>query len=327
MVMLLFAGCGDDGACLLDSDCALGSVCIAGRCQTRGVGTDASFDSSLPRLDAEVDAPLADTARDTTVTPPERQKAEIVATSPRFDDNGAHSASATFGIVTDRPECTRSTAGVCTVDRCTPAAIPDAGMPDAAMGDAGPPAIAHAGEISITGGDVDLSLTPEPSGVYVPVMDAGVLWSESPVVLSFSAAGADVPMFSGTVSAALPMAVATAPDSTGVFQIDRGTGFTLAWEPPANRMGDVVAYLDVDDGSGITVSVRCPFAVQDASGQVPSAAFGSIPPLSVAAFRVQIETVMEITAGSWDVALRTHTPALTADGNFVANSAMIMDEG
>lgn len=194
------------------------------------------------------------------------------------------------------------------------------GTPATTVGDcdvylAEPDEVSHsAGVISITGTTEPLTLTPDGS---TPPVNYGAMPDPLPTdlfatgaTLTFSAAGGEVPAFSGTVTAPGPIAGAAFPAT-----VSRSTASTVTWTA-GTAEGAWVWLLGFDEMGGGEALLFCRTA-DDGSFDIPPAAVAMFP----AAYTVGLTLLWrvndtEVTAGVWDVALTaaTATGAETAIG-------------
>jgi len=177
----------------------------------------------------------------------------VVQASPRLTVAGAVFAAVP---VTD---CTTTQVGPCSVQRC------------ANPGDVQGP-LASAGRITISDGHMNLTMDPDDdlSYGYAPPATGGAAFAAG-ATLSVSAAGGDVPAFSGK-AAVLPRSLVAKADYSA---IDVSVDLVVAWTG-GGPAGSVVFFAETDDPATIG-ELNCSFDPAAATGTIPAAALQLLP--------------------------------------------------
>jgi hypothetical protein len=180
-----------------------------------------------------------------------------VQASPRLTAAGAVFAAAPV------TGCTTTRVGPCSVQLCDN------------PGDVQGP-LASAGRITISDGHADLTMDPDDdrSYGYAPPPTGAAAFTAG-ATLSVSAAGDDVPAFSGK-AAVLPRPLVARADYSA---IDVGVDLVVAWTGggPAGR---VVFFAETDDPATIG-ELTCSFDPAAATGTIPAAALQLLPRCSL----------------------------------------------
>jgi hypothetical protein len=156
--------------------------------------------------------------------------------------------------------CTWSTIGPCTALQCPNSMPPPTKNPSAGM-------------VSITGARVSWADGPDANGFYAFQTDnSGYAWKAGNTI-TYSAPGADLPMFSGSVTA--PSIMTLTQPATVPAMIDRTTPWSLQWTPgPAGQ----VLRVTMNYGTASAVSaIDCALPLDAGHGVIPAAALQYLP--------------------------------------------------
>jgi hypothetical protein len=306
LLLIPVAACGgSDAQCVIDTDCPLFNRCMAQQCVPIGGGGDAAMDSSVPMDSSPGDSAPTDSAVDTgptivgsgTVT---------VSQTPLPMAMTSHSLSAGFARDTGMASpCTVTEAAPCTITECVTAPPMDAGVSDAGMGDASTPTIPHAGQINVSGGMVDLMITPGMDGTYPPATGTGLVYSGGET-LNVTAAGDEVPAFAQSVTAPNTVTVSSPSVAAGTIAIDRAMDLAVTWTDGA--AGEVIVRLTGFEmpmsGGTRSVSLACTFDGAGGTGTVPASALGNLPGGGASgSFSVETSASTEVMASGWLVTI------------------------
>ena len=304
LLLPLFAACGgSDAQCVIDTDCPLFNRCSAQQCVP--VGGDAGVDTGTP-TDSSVDTSVTDTGMDSG--PGMVGSGNVtVSQTPLPMMMASHSMSAGFARTGGASICTTTEGSPCVVVECVTAPPMDAGMPDAGMMDAGDASVTapHAGQVDLTGGLVDLTITPGGDGIYPPATGTGFVYSGGET-LNVAAAGDEVPAFDESVSAPFPIVLTEPSLVTVPIAIDRTMDFTLNWTTDEPAPGDAVVTLTgfevPPEGGSRSVTLSCTFDGGTANGTIPSSALMNLPGGgATGSFSVATRSTTDVTTDGWTV--------------------------
>lgn len=158
-----------------------------------------------------------------------------------------------------------------------------------------------AGRITVTGGTLPLSLTPDPDGTYPTTGGPISLWSGGET-LALAAAGGEVPAFQASLVAPSPITV-TQPvrelgdAGLGRLSVVRASGLTLTWT--GSSQGTFQVYLSTAEAT-MAHAVTCTFASSTGTATVPAAALLKLPAGS-GFFDLYVEEKTEVTVPGWAV--------------------------
>ena len=209
------------------------------------------------------------------------------------------SAIATFQ--TESGPCTRQMTGACEIDDCTSTT----------------PTLVSAGTVAISGTQPAISMPIQPDKTYHQVTSTTPFFAGGESLM-FSAAGADVPAFSKTLTAP-GKATITAPAKPGtVLGVNRGQDFVVTWT--GGGAGEVqVALLP---GGSNTVSVYCRFPAAAGTGTIPSATLAHLAGGS-GAFAMASVAATTQAAGEWNVHLEAYYNANWPDNTIVSGPTQV----
>jgi hypothetical protein len=302
---------GSDAQCVIDTDCPLFNRCMAEQCVPIGTSTDAAMDSSVPTDSSPGDSAPADSAMDTGPTIVGTGTV-VVSQSPLPMAMFSHSLSASFARDTGMAgPCTVTEGTPCTVTECVTEPPMDAGVGDAGMGDASPPTIPHAGQISVSGGMVDLMVTPGMDGTYPPATGTGQLYAGGET-LNVTAAGDEVPAFAQSVTAPNTVTVSSPSVASGTISVDRSAELSVTWTD--GTAGEVTVRLTGFEttmaGGSRTVSLACTFDAASGSGTIPPTTLGDLPGSgATGSFSVETAASTDVMASGWLVTINASATA------------------
>jgi hypothetical protein len=197
--------------------------------------------------------------------------------------------------------CTKTaTVGTCSALRCAISA-------DAA------PVMPSAGTITMRVAGRTVVLSPSDDHTYPAWQDASAaLWSGGEE-LTIEASGAEVPAFSGTLTAPPPLTVrAPALSQSGaMLSIRRADGLELAWDPV--EFGTVVIALSgVASGGGRAV-VTCTFPAGAGVATIPALALAAVE-AGGGSLTVATRSMQKVEVGDYAIQLQADTQGRTGDG-------------
>jgi len=327
-------GCGgDDPDCVIDTDCPLFQRCQAGACVDLGAldgGGDAAVDAARP--EGGMDSGPDDDGGVDAGPPVERTGTVVASQTPMTTpETSPFSFSASFEETTDGgdADCTSSEADPCRITECTvevPMAMDggvpmDAGM-DAGPMDAGPTADAgameapNAGIISLSGGAMDLVLSPMADGTYDSRTGTGLLWNEGDALV-FNGAGDAVPAFTETLTGPGLVTVSAPSFMSPPLSVDRTTTLSLTWSG-GSMPGEVHVLLtgsEMTDGTMRSVTVDCAYDGASGAGDVPAEALGALPSGAGGSLAVGTAAQTTVDAGDWNVTVRAQSVARADTGS------------
>jgi len=198
-----------------------------------------------------------------------------------------------------RPECTSQPTGPCVYTKCGPAAT----------------GYQSAGAITIAGLRSPVTLTPGAMNKYGAYSATAALYGSGEHA-TVSASGADVGAFTATLTTPR-RATATSPivGDNDTLAIPRAHDFTATWTAtPDPIMVDVVGA----DGDALS----CRFDGSAGSGTVPASALAMLSP-GRGGYETFALTDTVVTAGDWDVTIRSYFLADWPDGSLAVGSAVL----
>jgi hypothetical protein len=210
--------------------------------------------------------------------------------------------------------CTTTSFGPCSLTSCDPNPTPEPEPEPEPEPDSRP--APTAGDISIrTSGDFTVDLVPDAIGIYVPTAQDGLLLGQESATVT--AAGADVPAFTHTMSVPLLLLLTEPALAEGetVVTVPRNEDLVLRWDRG-------VEGLDVQvQSAGGVARLYCNAPSEDGTLTVERAALGPLDPgtelllLGAASERVTAGdyTVTLSTAGSVMSPDRTRRPVLVVE--------------
>jgi hypothetical protein len=215
------------------------------------------------------------------------------------------------GVTPSLPSCQSETEGECVSYVCAPFVQAEAGTTI----DAGSPTPPNAGVISVSGARIPAGtkLTPGTDGKYPALQQSGLdAWSGGET-LSISAVGAEVPAFSGTVTAPAPSVALTSPaiSTTQKAEIDRSKALAVAWSGAGAGTLTVSATASVPGGGSAVVT--CRFDASKGTGQMPTKLLAKLP-AGDGGFGASISTTEQVKAGSYTVTLLGSSSVKNASG-------------
>lgn len=213
----------------------------------------------------------------------------------------AYTAKAGFIFAPDGTEAvyTATTLGSCEVRLYT------------AMSTMGTPTSVDAGVITITGGKVPVTLTPNAMSAYPVVSDGANDLFDGGEMITITAAGGTIPAFTGTLLASVGVDVTLPlePPNKGPLPVDRTSDLVFTWNN--GGPGDVILFLN----DGLGTRVGCTFSSAAGKGTVPKAALAKLSAGAKGSFGLAALTLKTVTAGSWSIQLAVGT-AFTWNGAF-----------
>ena len=163
----------------------------------------------------------------------------------------------------------------------------------------GTPVNEDAGSITILGGKVPVTLTPDAQSKYPDARDPAKDLFDGGETLEIEAAGGMVPAFTTRVvaSAGIDVTSPAQPPNKGPITVDRTADLVFTWT--SGGSGKVI--LSLNDGLG--VKLTCTYDSPAGKGMVPKAALGALAASSKGSFGLGAGTFKTITAGNWTVSI------------------------
>ena len=161
----------------------------------------------------------------------------------------------------------------------------------------GTPGNEDAGVITITGGKVPVTLTPDAQSIYPSAADPASDLFSGGETITITAAGGAVPAFTASLvaSGGIDVTLPLQPPGNGPLAVDRTSDLAFAWT--GGGTGKVV--VNLNDGLG--VKVRCTFDSAAGTGLIPKAALAALGPNSKGTFGLGAGTLKTVTAGNWSI--------------------------
>lgn len=187
--------------------------------------------------------------------------------------------------------CTTTHVGACDVYACAL---------NGPTPDAGAVRYAGAGEIDITGGFFDYSLSTS-AGTYVTVSQQQLLYQQG-TVLYVSGTGAEVPAFSNKALIVPGSFTVSSPSSGSTLALPRTQALALAWFGASGRTVNVNVSTIQQNVKSVTIA--CKFPGSSGSASVPAAAMNRLLPSGSGTYgTVSIAAPAEtiFNAGAWQI--------------------------
>jgi hypothetical protein len=167
----------------------------------------------------------------------------------------------------------------------------------------GTPVDASAGVITITGGKVPVTLTPDAASKYADAKDPANDLFDGGEVITVAATGGSVPGFVTkiTASAGIDLSLPLQPPNNLPLSVDRMNDLVFTWKNGA--AGEVVAVLD----DGISTKLTCTFPAVDGKGTITKAALAKLAPSSKGLFVIGSFTARTLTGAGWTITLGVGT--------------------
>lgn len=196
--------------------------------------------------------------------------------------------SVTAGFV-ERPD---ASPGVFVESTVGPCAIKTFSTPEVF----GPKIAESAGDVTITGGAVPLTLTPDGMNKYAKQKSTTVDLHAGGETLTISATGATIPAFTRDLVAPsyLDVTSPVQPANNDPLPLDRTQDLVFTWN--GGGTGEFVVLL----GDSAT-SMTCKFPTTPGTATVPAAALSMLEPGSHGLFLMQAASTEVVTAGDWTV--------------------------
>jgi hypothetical protein len=203
-------------------------------------------------------------------------------------DNYVRGAGAVAGFFTQPDPCTT----VESLDRCE--------LVECVKDDSG--RYASAGTLTIVGTRELISLAPSPDGAYGTFQSQNALYAGGET-LTFSAAGSDVPAFTGNIIAPAQMQIMSAtvlPPGPGDFDpvIEKSQDFIVTWAAPTFGTVEIMMADPV-----LEHQLRCRFETSAGTATIPAATLMKLR-TNLGWFAVGTLGTSELVAGDWSVKLR-----------------------
>ncbi|HEY5945126.1 MAG TPA: hypothetical protein VIV40_06530 [Kofleriaceae bacterium] len=176
-----------------------------------------------------------------------------------------------------------------------------------------PPAIS-AGTIMISGAAMPITMTPTALSQYDTFMTASPLFSGGESI-TFAAAGAGVPAFSGSVtmpSKATITVPAKPSNQSPYLVINRGADYTVSWTGGGSGQVQVALNSQMADKR-----LFCRFDASAGTGKIPSAALATLD-AGGGGFAMASVARKQQTAGEWGVELSGYFNAVWPDLSIVS---------
>lgn len=194
----------------------------------------------------------------------------------------------------------RETVGPCDVSHCMP----------------GPPAgQTSAGAITITGAQQPITLTPMSDKSYAQFTTAASLFAGGESI-TFSAAGADVPAFSHTLTTPSKTTVTSPVEPATQLMVPRGAEYSVRWS--GGRAGVVQVLLFA---SNPDIRLLCRFSASGGTGNVPVAALMKLP-VGDGGFAISAVNREAKVAGEYQVEVEAYYNAVWPDNSTVSGPAL-----
>lgn len=167
----------------------------------------------------------------------------------------------------------------------------------------GTPVNADAGVLTITGGKVPVTLTPDAMSKYPDAKDSANDLFDGGEVLTIAATGGAVPGFVTkiTASAGIDLSLPVQPPNNLPLPVDRMNDLVFTWKNGA--AGEVVAVLD----DGISTRLTCTFPAVDGKGTITKPALAKLAPSSKGIFVIGSFTARTLTGAGWTITLGVGT--------------------
>ncbi|MEP7123941.1 MAG: hypothetical protein ABJE95_23635 [Byssovorax sp.] len=167
----------------------------------------------------------------------------------------------------------------------------------------GTPVNADAGVITITGGKVPITMTPDAMSKYADVKDSVNDLFDGGEAITIAATGGMVPGFATkiTASAGIDLTLPLQPANNGPLSVDRKLDLVFTWKNGA--AGEVVAVLD----DGMTTRLTCTFQAAAGTGTIPKTALAKLAPTASGLFVIGAFTAKTLTGQGWTITLGVGT--------------------
>lgn len=209
------------------------------------------------------------------------------------------SASASF--YTSAGSCSvMETIGPCDVSQCT------SGAPAGQM---------SAGAITITGAQQAITLTPMLDKSYAQFTTMAAPLYAGGASITFSAAGADVPAFSQTLTMPSKTTITSPAEPATRLMVARGAEYSLAWSGGGAGIVQVMLFASNPD-----VRLFCRFPASGGTGKVPVAALMKLP-AGDGGFAIGAVNREAKVAGDYEVEISGYFNAVWPDSSIVSGAA------
>jgi hypothetical protein len=167
----------------------------------------------------------------------------------------------------------------------------------------GTPVNEDAGVITLTGGKVPVTLTPDAASKYADVNDSANDLFDGGETITIAATGGLVPGFVTKIvaSAGIDLSLPLQPPNNLPLSVDRTSDLVFTWKNGA--AGEVVAVL----ADGISTKLTCTFPAADGKGTITKAALAKLAPGSKGLFAIGSFTARTLTGQGWTITLGVGT--------------------
>jgi len=181
-----------------------------------------------------------------------------------------------------------------------------------------------AGNITVTGGYQPIvNLIPDANGLYAsPDINKDHVMYHPSTTLNISAAGAEVPSFTDTLTTPAAVVV-TAPAIDGANQvtIDTSGDLSVSWTGGGAGEKMMVALFGKVTGTDSSYTLTCKFDSTAGTGTVPATLLSALASVDKDGLIMAYgHTTKEIIAGQWTIEVRTSEFATSPSGGLITNT-------
>ena len=188
-------------------------------------------------------------------------------------------------------------------------------MGDCAISDCSSTNWVSAGVVTVKTSAGTWQLDPGTNNSY-PTQSAQVPLFTAGEMMMFSAPGAMVPAFSGTLIA--PGKPTLTSPAAGALTIDRSKDFSFAW----SGGGGAEVWITMSATATPTKAISCHFAASAGHGVIPKAVLGALP-AGAGSFGLSGFATATKRAGDWDVSLMAFYSGVWPDGTMAAGQTTL----
>ena len=178
-----------------------------------------------------------------------------------------------------------------------------------------PPPDASAGTITITGGVMPITLTPNADKSYTAITSQTAALFTGGASVMFSAAGADVPAFSTSLTMPAKATITSPvepPSSSPYLIVNRAQDFTVRWSG-----GGGTFQIGLYSPTTTWPALMCKFPASAGSGTIPSSALMMLA-AGMGSFSMSTIADADKTAGDYAVDVSAYFNAVWADNSIVS---------
>ncbi len=184
--------------------------------------------------------------------------------------------------------CETTEEGSCTVEVC-----------DGEGGDGGEVEHRSAGEITVSGGAQEITMTKE-TDTYT-TSGSGEVWTNDDT-LTVEAAGDEVPAFTGELQPPANATLTSPETPDGAWEIDTTSDIDVEWDAEEIDSGEFTVNLvnTGDPGS----SLYCIWDVTSGSETIPASLLGEMSTGAEGSYNFTVDAETSVSADDWDVEIR-----------------------